>query len=223
MSSRLIMPDAIPAFLKYDEIGNMMNATQTMNNTQTTSVVLVGVGGQGILLASTIVARAAMLAGFDVKTNEVHGMAQRGGSVIAQIRYGKEVNSPLVTLGQARVLGSLERIEALRCAHYLAPDGLAVVSDQAIVPVTVSSGQAAYPADAEDRLRAVFPRLCYLDALGVATELGDVRAANVVLLGALSNGLDLAPELWTQAIEKSVAPKYVALNLKAFEAGRTQR
>ena len=99
-----------------------------------TSVVLVGVGGQGILLASEIVARAAMIAGYAVKTNEVHGMAQRGGSVIAQIRYGREVFSPLVAEGTARVLGALERIEGIRFAHYLAPDGLAVVSSQAIIP-----------------------------------------------------------------------------------------
>lgn len=193
-----------------------------MSSNQTTSVVLVGVGGQGILLASTIVARAAMLAGFDVKTNEVHGMAQRGGSVIAQIRYGAEVHSPLVTPGEARVLGSFERIEALRCAHYLAPGGLAVVSTQAIVPVTVSSGQAQYPADSDERLRAVFPRLAALDAAEVATTLGDIRAANMVLLGALSTGLDLDEALWRQAIEKSVAPRTLALNIQAFEAGRQQ-
>ena len=117
------------------------------------NIVLAGVGGQGILLASEIVARAAMVAGFDVKTNEVHGMAQRGGSVVAQIRYGKEVNSPLVASGSAQVLGSLERIEALRYADYLAPGGLAVVSNQMVVPVSVSSGSASYPGDAEARLR----------------------------------------------------------------------
>lgn len=193
-----------------------------MSSNETTSVVLVGVGGQGILLASTIVARAAMLAGFDVKTNEVHGMAQRGGSVIAQIRYGAQVHSPLVTPGEARVLGSFECIEALRCAHYLAPGGLAVVSTQAIVPVTVSSGQAKYPADSDERLSAAFPRLVALDAAEVATTLGDIRAANMVLLGALSAGLELDEALWRQAIEKSVAPRTVALNVKAFEAGRQQ-
>ena len=191
-----------------------------MTQQDTISVVLVGVGGQGILLASTIVARAAMLAGHQVKTNEVHGMAQRGGSVIAQIRYGAEVHSPLVTPGEARALGSFERIEALRCAHYLAPGGLAVVSTQAIVPVTVSSGQAVYPADAEARLAAVFPRLVTLDAAAVATRLGDIRAANVVLLGAISAGLDLPADLWREAIRKSVSPKTAAINFDAFDAGR---
>ena len=193
-----------------------------MTDNETTSVLLVGVGGQGILLASTILARAAMLAGCDVKTNEVHGMAQRGGSVMAQIRYGVKVHSPLATPGEVRVLGSFEKIEALRCAHFLAPGGLAVVSTQAIIPVTVSSGQASYPNDAEARLREVFPRLCAFDAAAMATELGDLRAANVVLLGAISTGLDLADEHWYEAIKKSVAPKYAALNIQAFDAGRRQ-
>ena len=170
------------------------------------SVVLAGVGGQGILLASEIVARAAMAAGFDVKTNEVHGMAQRGGSVIAQIRYGPEVFSPLVAQGTARVLGALERIEALRQHSFLAPDGLAVVSSQAIVPVTVSSGQATYPADVEERLRAAFPRLVYVDAVEKATELGNLRAANVVVLGAMAHALDLPDDAWHEAIRSSVKP-----------------
>ncbi len=191
-----------------------------MSSNNTTSVVLVGVGGQGILLGSEIVAKAAMHAGFQVKTNEVHGMAQRGGSVIAQIRYGKEVHSPLVAEGTARVLGSFEQIEALRFAHYLAPGGLAVVSSQSIVPVTVSTGSAVYPVDAEDRLNEVFSRLLYLDASKIAIKAGNIRAANVVILGAIATGLDLPAEAWHEAIISSVAEKYRDLNLKAFEAGR---
>jgi indolepyruvate ferredoxin oxidoreductase, beta subunit len=191
------------------------------SNTETTSIVLAGVGGQGILLASEVTARAAMLAGFDVKTNEVHGMAQRGGSVIAQIRYGQEVHSPLVPLGSARVLGALERIEGLRFAHYMAPDGLAVVSSHAIVPVTVSSGGAEYPTDTEQRLRRVFPRLLYLDATEKATEAGNARAANIVIVGALSTGLDLPVEVWQESIVASVAPKHRDVNLRAFEIGRS--
>jgi indolepyruvate ferredoxin oxidoreductase, beta subunit len=191
-----------------------------MIDTQTTSVVLVGVGGQGILLASEIVARTAMNAGHDVKTNEVHGMAQRGGSVIAQIRYGEEVHSPLVAAGTARVLGALERIEALRYAQYLAADGLAVVSDQTVIPVTVSMGAATYPDDAEARLRSTFPRLIYLEAAGRAVELGNLRAANVVVLGALSTGLDLPVDAWREAVASCVPPKHRELNLKAFDVGR---
>ena len=183
------------------------------------NIVLAGVGGQGILLASEIVARAAMAAGLDVKTNEVHGMAQRGGSVIAQIRFGPEVHSPLVATGTAQVFGSLERIEALRHAEFLAPDGLAVVSSQMVIPITVSSGQAVYPEDAEARLRQRFPRLLYFDAAGLATAAGNARASNVVVVGALATGLDLPLEAWHAAIRQAVKPKYVEVNLRAFEAG----
>jgi indolepyruvate ferredoxin oxidoreductase beta subunit len=186
----------------------------------TVSVVLAGVGGQGILLASEILARAALTAGFDVKTNEVHGMAQRGGSVIAQVRFGREVFSPLVARGSARVLGALERVEALRQHQFLAADGLAVVSSQMIVPVTVSSGQTTYPADVEERLRAAFPRLVYVDAVEKATGLGNHRAANLVVLGAMAHALDLPDEAWRKAIRSSVKPQYVEVNLKAFAAGR---
>jgi indolepyruvate ferredoxin oxidoreductase, beta subunit len=188
----------------------------------TTSVVLVGVGGQGILLASEIVARAAMQTGMDVKTNEVHGMAQRGGSVVAQIRFGTKVFSPLVPEGTAVVLGALERIEALRYTQYLAPGGLAVVSSQAIVPVTVSSGQSQYPADARERLAAAFPRLVYVEAERLAREAGNLRAANVVILGAMSRALDLPVEAWRAAIKASVPARHAELNLRAFELGAGQ-
>ena len=191
-----------------------------MSANETTSVVLVGVGGQGILLAARIVAQAAMNAGFDVKMNEVHGMAQRGGSVIAQVRFADRVHSPLVPKGEAQVLGSLERIEALRHADFLAADGLAVVSDQAIVPVTVSMGMAAYPDDAPERLAAAFPRLIYMDAVRKATDLGNIRVANTVLLGAMSTGLDLPDAAWRSAMEKCVPERFRETNLKAFELGR---
>jgi indolepyruvate ferredoxin oxidoreductase beta subunit len=190
-----------------------------MSVNPTINIVLAGVGGQGILLASEIIARAAMAAGFTVKTNEVHGMAQRGGSVLAQIRYGPEVHSPLVERGAAQVLGSLERIESLRHADYLAPEGLAVVSSQVVLPVTVSSGQARYPEDAEARIRAAFRRLVYLDALGMATEIGNVRCSNLVILGALSNGLTLPSEAWQAGIRQAVKPQFLEINLKAFRAG----
>jgi len=185
----------------------------------TTSVALVGVGGQGILLASEIVAQAAVAAGFDVKTNEVHGMAQRGGSVIAQIRYGKKVFSPLVPRKSAKVLGSLERMECLRYLDYLADDGLAVVSSQKIVPVTVSSGDLPYPELDEDTLKPFFPNLVYIDAVERAEELGNAKVANTILLGAMSTQLDLPTEAWTIAIRKSVKESLVETNIKAFEYG----
>lgn len=189
-------------------------------NKDITSVVLAGVGGQGILLASEIVAQAAKFAGFDVKTNEVHGMAQRGGSVIAQIRYGKKVYSPLVAVGQAKVLGGLERIEVLRYADYLSDDGLVAVNSQQVVPVTVSMGMGDYPDNAEAIIREKFKNLIYFDAAKVAAQVGNVRAANVVLLGALSKGLDLPAQAWQEAIGKSVKSKFKELNIKAFQAGK---
>jgi indolepyruvate ferredoxin oxidoreductase, beta subunit len=187
---------------------------------ETKSIVLVGVGGQGILLASEILAQAAMLEGYEVKTNEVHGMAQRGGSVVAQVRYGPVVHSPLVARGSAQVLGALEQIEALRFADFLKPGGLAVVNAQAIVPVSVSSGAARYPADVESRLKATFPRLAYIRAAEAAAALGNVQATNIVVLGAVSMGLDLPEKAWQEAIAASVKEKFLELNKRAFQKGR---
>ena len=216
-----------------------MNATLSSPDTKTgaggtggggaVSVVLAGVGGQGILLASEIVARAAMAADFDVKTNEVHGMAQRGGSVIAQIRFapralgGGGVHSPLVPEGTAVVLGALEQIEALRFAHYLSPTGTAVVSNQAIVPITATSGQGVYPPDVPARLAAVFPKLVHVDALVLAQQAGTVKAANVVLLGAISRCLELPLAAWHGALQAAVPAKHYQTNLRAFELGRNCR
>ena len=193
-----------------------------MSNTKSTtvSVVVVGVGGQGILLASEIIAQTAANAGFDVKTNEVHGMAQRGGSVVAQIRYGEKVYSPLVARGTASVLGSLERAECLRYLDYLLPDGLAVVSSQKIIPVTVSSGTMSYPDIGREQLQQLFPKLIYIDAVEKATELGNARAANTILLGAMSTRLDLPVDAWQDAIRQCVREKFVEINLQAFRIGR---
>lgn len=191
-----------------------------MTESNIRNVLLVGVGGQGILLASEIVAQAALNAGHRVKTNETHGMAQRGGSVMANVRYGPEVHGPLVAEGEADVLGALEQIEALRFAHYLAPGKLAVVSSQTIVPVTVSSGKATYPQDVPERLKAVFPRLVYLKAADQAAALGNARMANVVLLGAMSRELDLPVESWREAVAATVPEKHRDANVQAFDAGR---
>lgn len=192
-----------------------------MKNNEITSVILVGVGGQGILLASEVMATAAALAGFEVKTNEVHGMAQRGGSVIAQIRYGQQVFSPLVAEGTARVVGALEQVEGLRYYPYLADGGFAVVSQQAIVPVTVSAGQSTYPQDLEPRLREVYPRLAWVDVQQAADDIGNPKVANMVILGAMSTELDLPPQAWEEAIAQCVKPEFVDSNLMAFVVGRS--
>jgi len=139
---------------------------------------------------------------------------------MAMVRYGKEVHSPLVARNEAHILGALEKVEALRYADYLRPDGLAAVSSQSIMPVTVSSGAAQYPQDAEELLHQAFPRLVYIDAARIASDLGDIRAANIVLLGAISQGLDLALESWEKAIALCVKEKFLDVNRKAFAAGR---
>jgi len=192
-----------------------------MSNDEIVSVILVGVGGQGILLASEVMATAAALAGFEVKTNEVHGMAQRGGSVIAQIRYGQQVFSPLVAEGTARVIGALEQVEGLRYHPYLVQDGFAVVSQQAIVPVTVSAGQSEYPQDLEPRLREVYPRLAWIDVQQAAEDIGNPKVANMVILGAMSTELDLPSHVWEEAITTCVKPEFVDSNLMAFVIGRS--
>jgi len=185
------------------------------------NIALSGVGGQGILLAAKIIAEAAELQGYQVTTHEIHGMAQRGGSVTAQIRYGEEVHSPLILEGEADILASLEAIEAIRYAHYLLPGGLAVISQQQLIPVTVSTGQAQYPADIEPMLARAFPRYKYLDFCSIAESLGNARMSNTVLLGALSTGLDeIPPATWEKAIAVCVKPAFVAMNTTAFHKGR---
>lgn len=185
----------------------------------TKNILLVGVGGQGVLLVSTIIAQAAIELSFDVKTNEVHGMAQRGGSVLAQVRYGKEVFSPLVWEGTVDLLISLEKAEALRYAHYLKKDALAVVSNQTIIPVTVSSGKAEYPSDLDQRLSKAFPRLVLIDSLAIAQQLGNAKAANIVTLGAAAKELPCLADGWNRAIETCIPEKHRQLNTAAFAAG----
>lgn len=184
------------------------------------SVILAGVGGQGILLASNILARAALLSGYDVKTNEVHGMAQRGGSVVAEIRYGKKVHSPLIEPGTATALASLEQVEALRYAHYMRPDALAVVSQVKLVPTTVSSGMGKYPEDIAERLKRAFPNLQYIDAAAEAEKAGNPRTNNLVVLGAISVCLEFPEALWEKAIGECVKPKFFDINIHAFTLGR---
>ena len=187
---------------------------------KTLNITLVGVGGQGTLLASEILCQVALLSGKDVKKSEVHGMAQRGGSVVSQVRIGDKVHSPLIALGETDLLISFEKLEALRHAHFLSPDGVAMVNDQEIRPVTVSSGQAEWPSDVDGMLSSTFSKLELIPALSMARELGNVRAVNLVMIGALSNHLDIDDATWQEAIKTLVKPRFVELNLKAFEAGK---
>lgn len=201
--------------------------SSTLNNfagvsteSDTKSVVLVGVGGQGILLASTVLAHAAMESGYDVKTNEIHGMAQRGGSVLAQVRFGTKVHSPLVPRGGASIIASLEKIEIFRYRNYLDPLGWAIVSNQMIVPVSASSGQTAYPELEKADFAKFFPRLIYLNAVETAKELGNPRTVNSIVLGAVSQKLDFEIQAWEKAYRASIKPKFFDVNMKAFFMGR---
>ncbi len=191
---------------------------------ETVNVSLVGVGGQGIILTSDILAKTAAMAGVDVKKSEIHGMAQRGGSVISQVRFGDAVASPIIQEAKSDILVSFDKLEALRWAHLVAPGGVAVVNDLYMVPVTVSSGQQKGVEDLDDRVSAAFPRLVKVDALGLAVrEVGNERTMNMVVAGALSVFTPFEESLWLRAMaEMLTGPKarLLAANEKAFALGR---
>lgn len=191
-----------------------------MSDASVYNIIIAGVGGQGVLLLSNLVAHAAIEAGFDVKTNEVHGMAQRGGSVLAQVRFGSKVYSPLVWEGSVDLLISLEAGEALRYAHYLKKDAAAIVSSQKLIPVSVSSGKAVYPDDMEERLRKTFPRLFYLDTMATAHALGNIKTANMISLGAASTLLPQLESQWHLVMNQLIPEKYQEINRQAFEKGK---
>ena len=184
------------------------------------NILLAGVGGQGILLASEIMSEALMLAGYDVKKAEVHGMAQRGGSVVSHVRYGKKVLSPTIADGTADVLFGFELLETCRYLPLLKKGGQVIASNVRIAPPSVALGKEEYPADIPGYLRAKVEDAHIVNALELALQVGDVRAVNVVLIGALSLYLDIDQDLWQQAIKAMVPEKFLALNLKAFELGR---
>ena len=190
---------------------------------RTTNFVLVGVGGQGTLLASNILADVGLAAGFDVKKSEVHGMSQRGGSVVSHVRWHPEhVASPLVGLGEADILLAFEKLEALRFVEFLKVGGTAIVNEMVIVPITVSAGTGHYPDDAalDAALAAVSAREIRVPGERLAQEAGNAKAANVVLLGAISRLLDLPEELWWKCLEQRVPKKFLDLNRTAFASGR---
>lgn len=184
--------------------------------------ILAGVGGQGIILMSDLLAETAMAAGYDVKKSDVHGMAQRGGSVVSYIRLGETVRSPLPRGGEVEFLVALEKLEAARWASHLRPGGVAVVNDHSIFPLSVSSGVAEYPTDAQvlGSLRSRTDRIHLLRGAGIAAELGNPKVVNVVVLGFVASLLPISWEAWLATIEERVPPKYRALNVRALEAGR---
>lgn len=190
---------------------------------ETSNFLLVGVGGQGTLLASNVLARVGVEAGFDVKKAEVHGMAQRGGSVSSHVRWGAKIHSPLIGTGEVDCFVAFEKLEALRWAHMLRPGGVAIVGDQAIPPLSVSSGSDSYPGDSvlTDVLGNLAGTLHLVPSMRLAEEAGTPRAHNIVVLGAVSRFTDQVPlETWLDVVAQWVPQRYVDMNLRAFQAGR---
>ena len=188
-----------------------------------TNIAIAGVGGQGIILASDIIAEAALWAGFDVKKSEVHGMAQRGGSVVSEIRFGRRVHSPLIPDGEVDVLVALELLEGLRHVHRLRKDGLVIADDLRLDPAVRPPGAPPYPDDVVKRLRASAERVVLVPAGELAGRAGNARAANTVLMGVLSRQLELPIEAWEGSLQACLRPSLVEVNLKAFELGRRRR
>jgi len=186
----------------------------------TQNIMIVGVGGQGTLLTSRILGGLMADAGYDVKISEVHGMAQRGGSVVTFVRYGDKVAEPIVEEGQADVLIAFERLEALRYAHFLKKDGVLIVNDERIDPMPVVTGAARYPEQILEDLGREYT-VYSIDAMAEAKKLGNQRVFNLVVLGMAAGHMDFTKEQWRRIIEKTVPPKTTDINLQAFEAGYT--
>ncbi len=186
---------------------------------ETKNILVVGVGGQGTLLTSRILGNLAVSLGYDVKLSEVHGMSQRGGSVVTHIRYGEKVNSPLVEVGNADIVLSFEKLEALRWKHFLKKDGVLLVNDQEIDPMPVITGACEYPQDVKEQLANECENVIVVDALKIARELGNFRVVNTILLGLLAKNMDIEKEKWIEIIKTTVPQKTIEINVSAFEKG----
>ncbi|NLB52971.1 MAG: indolepyruvate oxidoreductase subunit beta [Syntrophomonadaceae bacterium] len=184
-----------------------------------TNVLIVGVGGQGTLLTSRIIAQVAVQMGYDVKVSEIHGMAQRGGSVVSQVRYGKRVYSPIISKGEADIILAFEKIEAARWLDYLKPDGMVIINNERVNPLPVMSGKVKYPDEIHEKIASLLPRTVIVDATDIAVRCGNVRAANVVLVGMLSEAIGIPAEEMEKAITEIVPAKALEVNLQAFKEG----
>ena len=187
---------------------------------KTKNIMIVGVGGQGSLLASKLLGKLLLASGYDVKVSEVHGMSQRGGSVVTYVRYGERVYSPVIDEGEADYLISFELLEAARWLHYLKPDGKIITNLQEIKPMPVITGAAEYPQNLREKMIRAGACVEALDALRLAEEAGSTKAVNLVLMGRLSVFFDFTLEQWMKAIEASVPEKFLEMNKKAFLLGR---
>ncbi|MCI6592124.1 MAG: indolepyruvate oxidoreductase subunit beta [Spirochaetia bacterium] len=185
-----------------------------------TNIMIVGVGGQGALLASKTLGQVLLDAGYDVKVSEVHGMSQRGGSVVTYVRYGKKVYSPIIDKGQADYIVSFELLEAARYTEYLKEGGLIVVNTQQIEPLPVITGAAKYPENLVEKMTAAGFKVDAMDCLSLAKEAGSTKSVNIVLMGRLSKYMGFQEEAWLKALEKLVKPQFLEMNKKAFSLGR---
>lgn len=183
------------------------------------SILLVGVGGQGTILASKILSEVALQSGLDVKMSEIHGMAQRGGSVVTQVKMGEKVYSPLVEKGEAHVILAFEQLEALRWLEYIKPQGEMIINLQVIEPVPVILGKAQYPQGIKDLLKERVSSVAAIDALEIARECGNIKTSNVVMMGVLAQKLSFTKEIWVQALKKIIPDRFLDVNLAAFEKG----
>lgn len=187
---------------------------------QDLNILIVGVGGQGTILASRILAQVAQDAGYDVKVSEIHGMSQRGGSVTTQVRCSQRVAAPIITPGTVDVALAFERLEALRALPWLKEGGTIIINQQELMPMPVITGAAAYPADITEKIQAAAGEAIFLDAVGLAQKAGNVKAVNLVLLGKLASKLPIADAVWQKAIADIVPAKVLEINQKAFTFGK---
>lgn len=185
---------------------------------ETKNIMIVGVGGQGTLLTSRILGGITTMAGYDVKLSEVHGMAQRGGSVVTFVRYGEKVYEPIVEEGQADVLIAFEKMEALRYAHFLKKDGVIIVNDQRIDPITVLTQAASYPENIIENLQKEY-KVISVDAMAEAKKLGNAKVFNTIIIGVAAKHMNFAKEDWIKVIETTVPAKTIQINIAAFERG----
>lgn len=191
-----------------------------MSDNDTKNIMIVGVGGQGALLASKTLGQVLQDAGYDVKVSEVHGMSQRGGSVVTYVRYGKKVYSPIIDKGEADYIVSFELLEAARYTEFLKPNGHIVVNTQQIDPMPVITGAAQYPENLVQKMQDCGFIVDALDCLKLAEEAGTAKSVNIVLMGLLSKHMDFPESAWLSAIEKLVKPQFLEMNKKAFALGR---
>ena len=190
---------------------------------QVKNILMVGVGGQGVILASEILSEVMMRAGYDVKKSEVHGMAQRGGSVSTHVRFGSKVYSPLIKKGDADILFSFEVLESVRYLDFLKKDALIIVNNQKVLPPSVTLGADTYPDNIPEILRERFSKVDMVDALEIAKRAGNSRALNVAFLGALSRYIEVEEGMWKEVIASMLPPKLVEVNIKAFALGRNRQ